>query len=163
MKKIKRLLVLILVICVTAAPLTACSEAEIATNNVKQDADNFKHTRRLTVINGITGDTLLVLTGRISITEVRDGRKQLEVLIHSWREELRDYNLPFAVVQIHDFYPRVTDEWKTVQAEQARIASKIPNTHLVVSRDICETTEIHPKNKSLLAKRAYTAIYEQSK
>ena len=86
--------------------------------------------------------------------------KQLEVLIHSWREELRDYNLPFAIVQIHDFYPRLSEEWKKVQAEQARIVSKTPNTHLIVSRDISETTEIHPQNKSALAKRAYTEIYE---
>lgn len=85
--------------------------------------------------------------------------RQLEVLIHSWREELRSYDLPFAVVQIHDFTPRLSDEWKKVQSEQARIAKKVPGTHLVVSRDICETTEIHPKNKTLLAKRAYDALY----
>lgn len=85
--------------------------------------------------------------------------KQLEVLIHSWREELRDYRLPFAIVQIHDYTPRLSDEWETVQKEQARIAEKVYNASLIVSRDICETTEIHPKNKTLLAKRAYTAIY----
>ena len=95
-----------------------------------------------------------------SSAEAKIYGKQLEVLIHSWREELRDYSLPFAVVQIHDFPPRLTDEWKMVQSEQARIASITPNTSLVVSRDICETTEIHPKNKTLLAKRAYTALYE---
>ena len=96
MKKIKRFLVLVLVICVTAAPLTACTEAEIATNNVKQVADYFKHTRRLTVINGITGDTLLVLTGRISITEVRDGRKQLEVLIKTGEKDFKIYYVGLA-------------------------------------------------------------------
>lgn len=95
-----------------------------------------------------------------SSAEAKIYGKQLEVLIHSWREELRDFDLPFAVVQIHDFPPRLTEEWKTVQAEQARVSSEMPNTSLVVSRDICETTEIHPKNKSLLAKRAYCAIYE---
>ena len=96
----------------------------------------------------------------VSCAEAKIYGKQLEVLIHSWREELRDFYLPFAVVQIHDFIYRFTDEWKTVQAEQARVASEMPNTSLVVSRDICETTEIHPKNKSPLAKRAYCAIYE---
>ena len=96
----------------------------------------------------------------VSSAEANIYGKQLEVLIHSWREELRDYSLPFAVVQIHDFIYRLTDEWKTVQAEQARVAMEMPNTSLVVSRDICETTEIHPINKSLLAKRAYRAIYE---
>jgi sialate O-acetylesterase len=85
--------------------------------------------------------------------------RQLEVLIHSWREELRDYALPFAIVQIHDYTPRLSEEWKRVQSEQARVALRVPNASLVVSRDICETTEIHPKNKTLLAKRAYTAIY----
>ena len=86
--------------------------------------------------------------------------RQLEVLIHSWREELRDYKLPFAIVQIHDFTPRLSSEWRMVQAEQERIASKVNDTCLVVSKDICETTEIHPKNKSDLAKRAYVALYE---
>ena len=85
--------------------------------------------------------------------------RQLEVLVHSWREELRDYVLPFAVVQIHDYTPRLSEEWKKVQSEQARIAQKIPAVPLIISRDICETTEIHPKNKSLLAKRAYEALY----
>lgn len=96
MKKIKRLLVLVLIICIAAAPLTACTEADIATENVKKDADNFKHTRRLTVINGITGDTLLVLTGRISINEVRSGRKQLEVLIKTGKNDFKMYYVGLA-------------------------------------------------------------------
>lgn len=97
MKKIKRLLVLVLAICIAAAPLTACTEAEIATENVKKDADNFKHTRRLTVINGITGDTLLVLTGRISITEVRDEeRHQLEILIKTGDNDFKMYYVGLA-------------------------------------------------------------------
>ena len=97
-----------------------------------------------------------------SYEESRLYARQLEVLIHSWREELRDVLLPFAVVQIHDFTPRLSDEWRTVQAAQAQVTSQMPNTYLVVSRDVCETTEIHPKNKMLLAKRAFAEIYGSS-
>ena len=86
--------------------------------------------------------------------------KQLEILIHSWREDLRDYSLPFSVVQIHELIPRLTEEWKRIQSEQKRVAARVPNTHLVVSRDVCETDVIHPKNKSRLAKRVYSSIYE---
>ena len=95
-----------------------------------------------------------------SSAEAKVYGKQLEALIHSWREELRDYELPFAVVQIHDYTPRLNDEWKAVQEAQALVASKVPNACLVVSRDICETTEIHPKNKTALAKRTYSEIYD---
>lgn len=85
--------------------------------------------------------------------------KQLKALIYSWREELRDYDLPFAVVQIHDYENRLTEEWRRVQSEQAAVTEEMKNTYLVVSRDICETSEIHPKNKTALAKRAYAALF----
>jgi len=87
--------------------------------------------------------------------------KMLEVLIHSWREDLRDYNLPFAVIQIHDYFPRrEDDEWKSVQRQQAEVASKTANAYLIESRDVSPNDVIHPQNKTALANKIYKALYE---
>lgn len=56
-----------IVILIAALGLAACStDADVATQNVKQDADNFKINRRITFINTWTGDYLLVVEGLCS-------------------------------------------------------------------------------------------------
>lgn len=57
--------------------LAACSnEADVASRNLSQDADNFKIERRIIFYNGITGQYMLTIEGRCSQTP-RD--KKLEV------------------------------------------------------------------------------------
>ena len=50
---------------------TGCydSEADRVAHNLSQQADNFNIVRRLTVINCITGDTLFVMEGKMSVTD----------------------------------------------------------------------------------------------
>jgi hypothetical protein len=62
------------------AVLTGCTEAERARYNLSQEADNFNCSRRITVINGITNDTILQVEGRCSITADREDN-QLEIII----------------------------------------------------------------------------------
>ena len=57
-----------------------CTQAERARYNLSQQADNFNCRRRITVINGITSDTILQVEGRCSITADRDDN-QLEIII----------------------------------------------------------------------------------
>lgn len=73
----------ILVIITVAAllMLTGCeSEAEKVSYNLSQQADNFNVVRQLTVINGIGGDTLFQMTGKMSIT-ADTADNQLEVIV----------------------------------------------------------------------------------
>ncbi len=62
---------------ILGAGLTACSsDADVASENLSKDADNFKILRRIVFYNGITDGYILTLEGFCSIDD--DG-KQLEV------------------------------------------------------------------------------------
>lgn len=47
--------------------LTACTDADYASNNLSKAADNFEVNRRFTYINGITDSILLEVEGRCSL------------------------------------------------------------------------------------------------
>jgi hypothetical protein len=59
---------------VTAAALTiaGCSAADTASWNISQDSDNFKVTRRVTFVNGITDKYLLTIEGLCSIKDSKE-------------------------------------------------------------------------------------------
>ncbi len=84
--------------------------------------------------------------------------KLLTALLKSWREDLRDPKLPFVIVQIADFKPKEGSGWKGIQEAQARVAEADPYAELVVCRDVCENDQIHPKKKSILARRMADAV-----
>ncbi len=77
----------------------------------------------------------------------------LEGLITSWRARFQDRELPFVVVQLADFWERDTEAWHTIQDAQLKAQEVIPNVRTVVCRDVCETDDIHPQSKDILAKR----------
>ena len=79
--------------------------------------------------------------------------KMLSKMIELWREELRDPELSFIIIQIADYDPRKNDAWNRVQDAQERVAIQTPNCYLVKCADICETNNIHPPTKHTLAKR----------
>lgn len=61
MKKILYLIVLLAVL------LSACSEADVASENTSKAADQFEIVRRIVFYNGITGDYILVIEGLCSL------------------------------------------------------------------------------------------------
>ena len=59
--------------------LAACTDANVASQNLSEDADNFRIVRKVTFINGITDNVLLEVVGRCSIkADATDA--QLEVV-----------------------------------------------------------------------------------
>lgn len=66
----------LLVCCV----LAGCTEAERASYNLSQEADNFNDVRQITVINCLQGDVLFQMTGKMSIT-ADPADNQLEVIV----------------------------------------------------------------------------------
>lgn len=70
MKKRFFALMAMLVIVIT---MVGCSQADNATMQLKNDADEFKVTRRITVINLRTDTILYEIEGRISYTVEADG------------------------------------------------------------------------------------------
>lgn len=51
------------IVCVGAA---ACSDADVASRNLSQDADNFRISRRIVFYNGWNGEYILVIEGLCS-------------------------------------------------------------------------------------------------
>lgn len=72
MKKI--LLASLLVLLV----LTGCTDADMVSHNLSQDAEQFKIERRIIFYNGITDEYMFEMVGRCSI-EVDEVERQLEV------------------------------------------------------------------------------------
>lgn len=60
-----------------ALGLSACDDAEVASENISKAADNFEIQRRVVFFNGITDTYLLTIEGLCSIT---DEGAQLEVI-----------------------------------------------------------------------------------
>lgn len=64
-----------------AVTLAGCSsEADTTSHNLSKDADNFKVERRITVINGVTDNYLMVIEGKCSLNvDSAADQPQLEV------------------------------------------------------------------------------------
>jgi hypothetical protein len=56
-----------LVLLSVAAALVACSDADVASQNLSKAADNFEVTRRIVFYNGITGEYMLTIEGLCSL------------------------------------------------------------------------------------------------
>lgn len=79
--KKSRIILALLSVLLTATVLTGCgTEAQRASYNLSQQADNFNVVRQLTVINCIEGDVLFQMTGKMSIT-ADTADNQLEIIV----------------------------------------------------------------------------------
>ena len=91
-----------------------------------------------------------------SDTTVAEGKvytNLLRKLIIAWRDSLKDYDLPFVVVQICDFDNRSDEGWRSIQQCQQEVSEIIENVQTVTSKDVCEHCDIHPSNKKKLGEK----------
>ena len=81
----------------------------------------------------------------------------LPTMIKAWRERWGEGNFPFGIVQLpsyRDQKPEPADEpWSHVREAQRRTAMNTANTGLIVTIEIGEARDIHPKNKLDVGKR----------
>ena len=81
----------------------------------------------------------------------------LPTLIKAWRERWGEGNFPFGIVQLPSYRdPRLepSDEpWSFLREAQRRTALTTPNSGLIVTIDIGEAHDIHPKDKLDVGKR----------
>lgn len=86
----KKRIISLLILGLTAFCLVGCNEAERVSQNLSQEADNFNVIRQVTVIDCITGDTLFQISGKISIKS-DNADNQLEII----SEENKNYKKHF--------------------------------------------------------------------
>ncbi|HET6976418.1 MAG TPA: sialate O-acetylesterase [Pyrinomonadaceae bacterium] len=93
----------------------------------------------------------------------------LPVLIKSWRERWGAGDFPFGIVQLPNYREAKQDPadepWSHVREAQRLTAATVPHTGLIVTIDIGEARDIHPKNKLDVGKRmarwALADVYKQ--
>ena len=92
-------------ILASAALLSACNDADVASANLSKAADMFEITRRIVFYNGITGDYMLTIQGLCSLGN-NDPSRQLTVTCKTGPAEYKKHflglsdNVTFFVEQI---------------------------------------------------------------
>jgi len=81
----------------------------------------------------------------------------LPTMIRAWRERWSEGNFAFGIVQLPNYRDPKTEPadepWSHVREAQRRTATNTPNTGLIVTIDIGEAHDIHPKNKLDVGRR----------
>jgi len=81
----------------------------------------------------------------------------LPTMIKGWRERWAEGDFPFGIVQLPNYRdpkPEPADEpWSHLREAQRRTVATTVNTGLIVTIDIGEAHDIHPKNKLDVGKR----------
>lgn len=81
----------------------------------------------------------------------------LPVMIKAWRERWGEGNFPFGIVQLpnyRDSKDEPADEaWSHLREAQRLTSLSVPRTGLIVTIDLGEARDIHPKNKLDVGKR----------
>jgi sialate O-acetylesterase len=81
----------------------------------------------------------------------------LPTMIKAWRERWGQGNFPFGIVQLPNYRDSKTEPadepWSHVREAQRLTALNTPHTGLIVTIDIGEAHDIHPKNKVDVGKR----------
>lgn len=75
----KKKLIAFATVAVVAVLMVSCSKADRVSHNLSREADEMNITRKVTVINGITNQTIFQATGQMSIEYVEE-RKQLNII-----------------------------------------------------------------------------------
>lgn len=89
MKKISLLTILL----GSVIALTACTDADIASNNLSKAADNFEIDRRIVFYNGITDTYLLTIEGRCSLGNSDDRSQQVTVTCKTGEDKYKKHFL----------------------------------------------------------------------
>jgi hypothetical protein len=90
-------------------------------------------------------------------------------LIRDWRTIWNDQNLPFIFAQLSSYKPTDDPEgtdWALLREAQLKTAQQLNNVAMVVTADVGELNDIHPKNKKTVGARftlaAQKMIYGKS-
>ena len=81
-----------------------------------------------------------------------------KLLVDSWRGYFNDDNLPFVFVQLSGIN---RPSWPSFRNSQRLLAKEMPHVDMVVSHDVGNETDVHPRNKRPVGERlAWTALRE---
>jgi len=102
---------------------------------------------------GIKG--VLWYQGEGNAANAEQYKSLLAMLLTDWRIRWQQGNFPFLLVQLPN-YSYGGNGWVTLRESQAQLL-KYPNVGMVVTTDVGDSTDVHPKNKKPVGERLYLA------
>lgn len=94
--------------------------------------------------------------GESNVSRADEYAELLPLLINTWRNEWKNPAMPFLIVQLPNYQPRVDhpteSDWAKLRAAQDKALS-LPNTAVAVTYDAGEEAELHPRDKRTVAER----------
>lgn len=96
--------------------------------------------------------------GRESLSCGMDYQRILTALITDWRQLWGQEHLPFYIVGLASWWqpqanPPEKNGWAEVREAQARTAATVPDSGMVVTIDLGDVKDIHPRNKAEVGRR----------
>ena len=91
--------------------------------------------------------------GESNVKRPEEYRTLFSTLIYDWREEWKQGDFPFYFVQIAPFHYRAEKKPVALLREAQMMALEEPNTGMVVTMDVGDPTNIHPKQKEPVGER----------
>jgi sialate O-acetylesterase len=93
----------------------------------------------------------------------------LQGLVHDWRKQFNQPNLPVLVAQLPNFLATnaqpTESDWAVLRSQQMRVLD-LPNTGVTNNIDLGEWNDIHPEDKLSVANRfarlAYAVVYKEA-
>jgi sialate O-acetylesterase len=83
--------------------------------------------------------------------------KLLTAMIKNWRDDFRQGDFPFLIVQLAPFMAKTAEPtdtpWARLREAQRQVVRKVPNTALAVITDVGDEKDIHPKPKEPVGAR----------
>ena len=90
--KMKRVIMSLVVVTLALFAVGCNADADVASHNLSKMGDQFKLNRRVVFYNGITGEYMLTIEGRLSIKA--DGMdNQLEVTVKTGKKQFKKHTL----------------------------------------------------------------------
>ena len=90
--------------------------------------------------------------GENNASRAGDYQRVLSLLIRDWRAAWGQGDYPFLIVQLAPF-GNGENKWADIRAAQMAVAKNTPKTATVVTTDVCDVADIHPKNKRPIGQR----------
>jgi len=84
-------------------------------------------------------------------------RKLLPAMIADWRRQFGQGDFPFYIVSLASWQPRLDQPsdsgWSELREAQAMTAANVRRSGLVITTDVGNTTDVHPKDKRTVGER----------
>lgn len=93
-------MLLVIVLSAGIFVLAACNDADVASYNLSQDADNFKVLRKVTFINTVSDEVLYTVEGNFSISADTDDN-QLEITAKTGEDKFQKHFLGLSPTTVY--------------------------------------------------------------